>query len=126
MRRLMGGILTLLLGTATIASAQSITLPPSGDNQRSIVTQHIGLVKVSIDYSSPDVTAPDGTSRRGRIWGTLVPWGIHDLGFNNRKGPWRAGANENTVFTVSHAVRIEGQPLAAGRYGLHMMAGEGD
>jgi tetratricopeptide (TPR) repeat protein len=53
-----------------------------------------------------------------------VPWGIHDLGFNNRKGPWRAGANENTVFSVSHAVMIDGQPLPAGRYGLHMLAGE--
>jgi hypothetical protein len=53
----------------------------------------------------------------------LVPYGIHDLGFNNAKGPWRAGANENTVFEVSHDVTIEGQPLKAGRYGLHMLAG---
>jgi tetratricopeptide (TPR) repeat protein len=106
------------------AAQQTITLPPDGDNQRSHVTQQIGMVRATIEYSSPDVRGPNGDDRRGKIWGTLVPWGIHDLGFNNRKGPWRAGANENTVFTVSHAVKINGQPLDAGRYGLHMLAGE--
>jgi tetratricopeptide (TPR) repeat protein len=62
--------------------------------------------------------------RRGQIWGKLVPYGLTDLGFGNGKpGPWRAGANENTVFTVSENVTIEGKPLPAGRYGLHMIPG---
>jgi len=108
------------------AQTQSITLPPNGDNQRSQVIQQIGLVRASIEYSSPDVHAPNGDDRRGKIWGALVPYGIHDLGFNSRKGPWRAGANENTVFTVSHPVKINGQPLPAGRYGLHMLASDKD
>lgn len=87
------------------------------------MTQGIGLVKVTVDYSSPNVHAPDGTDRKGKIWGTLVPYGMSDLGFNDCKScPWRAGANENTTFTVSHDVKIEGQPLKAGTYGLHMMA----
>jgi tetratricopeptide (TPR) repeat protein len=38
--------------------------------------------------------------------------------------PWRAGANENTVFRVSNDVKIEGQPLPAGSYGLHMIPGQ--
>jgi hypothetical protein len=113
-----------VLAVAVNGAAQSITLPPSGDNQRSEVTQQIGLVRATIEYSSPDVHAPNGDDRRGKVWGTLVPFGMHDLGFNNRKGPWRAGANQNTVFAVSHAVTINGQPLPAGRYGLHMLAGE--
>jgi len=47
-----------------------------------------------------------------------------NLGFgNNKPDPWRAGANENTVFAVSHPVNIEGKPLPAGRYGLHMIPG---
>ncbi|MBL8234937.1 MAG: DUF2911 domain-containing protein, partial [Bryobacterales bacterium] len=29
--------------------------------------------------------------------------------------------NENTVFTVSHPVKIEGKPLPAGRYGFHIL-----
>lgn len=43
--------------------------------------------------------------------------------FAGRKGPWRAGSNENTVFDVSHPVLVQGKPLPAGRYGLHMLAG---
>jgi hypothetical protein len=108
---------------ATLASAQGISVPPSGDNQKSSVSQNIGLVKVTIDYSSPDVHAPNGDDRRGKIWGTNVAhYGLKDLGFGTCKEcPWRAGANENTVFTVSHDVKIDGQPLPAGRYGLQMI-----
>jgi tetratricopeptide (TPR) repeat protein len=103
------------------AHAQVVTLPPSGDNQKATVIQHIGLVEVRIDYSSPDVHGPDGSDRAGKIWGGLVPWGMQNLGFGTAKeSPWRAGANENTVFTVSHDVMVEGRKLAAGSYGLHM------
>lgn len=109
---------------ASIASAQ-ITLPPSGDNQKASVTQHIGLVRVTIDYSSPDVHLPNGTDRTGKIYGTdVVHYGLKDEDFGTcTQCPWRAGANENTVFTVSHDVKVEGQPLPAGRYGLFMIAG---
>jgi tetratricopeptide (TPR) repeat protein len=109
------------------AAAQSVTLPPSGDNQKAAVIQNIGLVEVRIDYSSPDVHASDGSDRAGKIWGQLVPWGMADLGFGNGKpSPWRAGANENTVFTVSHDVWVQDEKLPAGRYGLHMIPGEKD
>ncbi|HEV7765351.1 MAG TPA: DUF2911 domain-containing protein [Thermoanaerobaculia bacterium] len=109
---------------AVNAAAQSLSTPPSGDNQRSSVSQHIGIVEVKIDYSSPDVHAPDGTDRRGKIWGTLVPYGAPDDPFGTcTECPWRAGANQNTVFTVSHDVKVEGQALAAGSYGLHMIPG---
>ena len=118
--------LTALVATnAANVSAQAISTPASGDNQKSSVTQHIGLVKVTIDYSSPDVHAPDGSDRRGKIWGTLVPYGAPDDPFGTcTECPWRAGANQNTVFTVSHDVKVEGQPLAAGRYGLFMIPGQ--
>lgn len=113
--------------TAGSAGAQirGITLPPSGDNQISKVVQYIGPVKVAVNYSSPDVTGPQGEDRRGKIWGGVVPYGLSDLGFGPCKEcPWRAGANENTIFTVSHDVKVEGKPLAAGSYGLHMIPGK--
>lgn len=116
----------VLLGAlaAGPALAQGLTLPPSGDNQRAKIVQHIGPVKVSVDYSSPRVVLK-GNDRRGKIWGQLVPYGLSDLGFNNcTKCPWRAGANMNTVFTTSNDVKIEGQALPAGSYGLHMIPGE--
>lgn len=105
---------------------QGLTLPPDGDNQKASVSQWIGPVTVTITYNSPDVTAPNGTDRRGQIWGKLVPYGMVDLGWGTcgDQCPWRAGANENTVFTVSHDVQVEGRPLPAGSYGLHMVPGE--
>lgn len=113
--------------SATAAIAQpGLTLPPSGDNQKASVTQWIGPVKVTLDYSSPDVTGPNGEDRTGKIWGQLVPYGMANLGFGTcgDQCPWRAGANENTTFSVSHDVLIEGQPLPAGTYGLHMIPSE--
>lgn len=116
-----------LLATACMVSfpafAQGITLPPSGGNQKASVTQHIGLVKVTVNYSSPRVHRA-GQDRTGKIWGELVPYGMSDLGFNDCKEcPWRAGANENTVFKVNHDIKVEGKPLVAGTYGVHMIPG---
>lgn len=124
MRRSLIAVLAILF--PGILFAQSITLPPSGDNQKASVTQQIGPVKVTIDYSSPDVHAPNGEDRRGKIWGSDVAhYGFRDEAFGTcTQCPWRAGANENTVLTVSHDVKIEGQPLPAGRYGVHMAVGK--
>ena len=115
----------VLLASTPLAQAKDITLPPSGDNQYSSVTQGIGLVRVTVEYNSPNVHAPDESDRAGHIWGELVPYGLADLGYNDCKEcPWRGGANENTVFTVSHPVKIEGQPLPAGSYGLFFIPGK--
>lgn len=115
-----------LIVVPVLASAQMVTLPPSGKNQKASVSQWIGLVEVNVTYNAPKVTAPDGTDRTGKIWGQLVPYGMANLGFGTcgDQCPWRAGANENTVFRVSNDVKIEGQPLPAGSYGLHMIPGQ--
>jgi tetratricopeptide (TPR) repeat protein len=123
-------VLTMLaaaaFAAAVPAAAQDISLPPSGDNQKCSITQHIGLATVTVDYSSPDVHAPDGSDRHGKIWGTLIPYGYHEENFGTcgKKCPWRGGANENTVVRFSHDVTVEGKPLAAGAYGLHFLAGQ--
>ncbi len=117
-------LITLLFAPVS-ARAQGLSHPPDGDNQHAQVSQWIGLVQVTVDYHSPDVHAPDGRDRAGHIWGELVPYGLTDLGFRDCKEcPWRAGANENTTVSFSHDVKIEGQPLAAGTYGLHMIPGK--
>src|SRR5262249_21132515 len=69
-----------------------------------------------------------GEDRRGKIYGTLVPYGMQKtLGYGTcTECPWRAGANENTVFTTSHDIQVEGQTLPAGSYGLHMIPGQDD
>ena len=71
---------------------------------RAQVSQVIGLSTVSLDYGRPAV--------KGRtIFGGLEAWGE----------VWRAGANENTTVTFSDGVSVEGHPLAAGTYGVHMI-----
>jgi len=110
----------------TYLAGQALPIPPSGDNQKSMVKQYIGsLVSVKVEYSSPDVTGPNGDDRTGKIWGQLVPYGLTDLGFGLRNpSPWRAGANENTVISFSHDVEIGGKELKAGTYGLHLIVNE--
>jgi Protein of unknown function (DUF2911)/Tetratricopeptide repeat len=114
--------IALVIGLFTNMIAWSqMTLPPSGNNQRSEVSQYLGLVKVTITYYSPDVAGRE-------IWGNLVPYGLTNLGFgkssDQNPSPWRAGANDNTMITFSHDVEIEGNPLKAGTYGLHMIPGQ--
>src|SRR5260370_6513919 len=93
-----------------------------GGAQHDLVSQGIGLVRVTIDYSSPHVHSPTGVDRRGKIWGkgNLVEYGMAHLPFGScgNQCPWRAGANENTVFTTTHDVTIQGRRLPAGSYGL--------
>ncbi|MDQ3051216.1 MAG: DUF2911 domain-containing protein [Bacteroidota bacterium] len=99
-------VLFLAMGTPCTVNAQgNLNLPQS--SQKAIVMQHVGLTTVSVEYSSPLV--------KGRtVWGELVPFGE----------VWRAGANENTVISFSTPVSIEGKPLEAGTYGLHMIPGK--
>ncbi len=115
-------LLMLCFFAADSGIAQTITLPPDGGNQKASVSQWMGLVEVGFTYNSPDVTSQGGEDRTGMIWGELVPWGLTDLGFGTTtESPWRAGANENTVFYASHDVMGEGKELKAGHYGFHII-----
>lgn len=119
----------LVVTGSSVLVAQALTAPPGGGNQSALVTQHMGLVSVTIDYNSPDVTSPAGDDRTGQIWGQLVPWGIAPNQFYPGFGsaetmPWRAGSNEATTITFSHDVEVEGEPIAAGTYALFMAPGE--
>ena len=104
-----------LLARVAMATIPFLTPPPPLAAQvpplilpkaspRASVTQTVGLTAVSITYDRPGVG--------GRpVWGALVPF----------DSVWRAGANENTVIEFSSPVRLGGQPVRAGRYGLHMI-----
>ena len=93
-------IFMLMLAAVMIPSAQAqMTVPRPSPN--ATVTQTIGITDVSISYSRPGV--------KGReIWGKLVPY----------NAVWRTGANENTTITFSDTVKIDGNKLAPGTYGL--------
>ena len=66
----------------------------------------IGKADVSISYSQP--------SARGReIMGGLVPY----------DKVWRTGANKATSIELSADVKVEGETLKAGKYGLFTIPG---
>jgi tetratricopeptide (TPR) repeat protein len=102
----------------TIPAQSQLNLPRG--SQAATVTQRIGISDVSITYSRPRVNDRE-------IWGSLVPYGMNNLGFGTATAsPWRAGANENTVIHFSEDAQIEGQAIPAGEYGLHMIVNEDD
>jgi len=91
-----------------------LTTAPNGGNKKASVSERVGLTDVAINYDRPGVKG-----REGQIWGKLIPAGFIDQGFGTSKAaPWRAGANENTTIEFTSDVRIEGQALAAGKYGF--------
>ncbi|KAA2239976.1 DUF2911 domain-containing protein [Chitinophaga agrisoli] len=91
-----------------------LTSTPSGGNKKAAVSERVGITDVTIHYDRPAVKG-----REGKIWGQLVHTGFADPGFGSSKSsPWRAGANENTTIEFTNDVKIEGQPLPAGKYGF--------
>ena len=112
---------TLLLALSQNATAQ-MDLPPSGGNPKAMISERVGITSITINYSRPDVK-----KREGKIWGdgNVVTYGFSTTNYvtNKNNSPWRAGANENTTITFEHDVKVEGQPVKAGTYGLFMAMG---
>lgn len=94
--------------SAADAHAQSLLNLPR-PSQHAQVSQRLGITDINIVYSRPLVNGR-------KIWGSLVPYGQ----------VWRTGANENTTIEFTDPVTIDGQPLAKGIYGLHMIPTENE
>jgi Protein of unknown function (DUF2911) len=111
--------LAFLLVLPSAAAAQEAKIPKS---LKGSVMQRLGPdTDITITYSRPGV--------KGRkIWGDLVPYGMApgNKYSENKPYPWRAGANENTTIEFNKNVLIEGKPLPAGKYGIHMVPSEKD
>ncbi len=99
------GVLTLCALVPSALPAQN--LPPLEFPQASpkaLVSQTIGLTDITISYHRPAVN-------QRRVWDSLVPY----------NQVWRGGANQNTTIEFSTSVTINGTPLPAGIYGLHII-----
>src|SRR5438045_8888515 len=96
-------VFVLMLCAITRVQSQSVLDLPYA-SQAAQVRQRVGVTDITITYHRPLVNGR-------KIWGGLVPMGQ----------VWRAGANENTTIEFSTPVSIEGKPLPAGTYGLHMI-----
>jgi len=102
--------LSLILGLVfcvTASRAQSIVDDLPRPSQHAEVMQRIGVTDITIAYSRPLVNGR-------KIFGGLEAYGK----------VWRAGANENTTIQFTDPVTIDGKPLSAGTYGLHMIPTE--
>jgi tetratricopeptide (TPR) repeat protein len=112
--RIVLGLLIAGMGLAGRADAQfkngsqatELNLPEV--SQRASVTQRVGLTDITIVYHAPLVGGRE-------LFGKIIPYGK----------VWRAGANENTTIAFTDDVSVEGKPLAAGTYGLHMIPDQG-
>lgn len=92
-------IVTLTLVALPARAGRGDDAERKSKNGRTAAT--VDGVDVVIEYGRPMV-------KERTIWGSLVPYGK----------VWRTGADEATTLTVSGAVTIEGEPLAAGTYSL--------
>ena len=92
--------LVLICTIISISGFAQINTPAASPS--AIVSQGLGLTKVTIDYSRPSV--------KGRkIFGDLVPFGK----------VWRTGANKITSIKFDDEVVVNGTPIKAGSYGLY-------
>ncbi len=106
----------LLMLFCTMSMTAQLNTPRG--SQKATLKQTVGITDIYITYSRPSV-------KEREIWGKLVPYGMNNLGFGTAKeSPWRAGADENTVIKFTHDVTVEGKPIKAGTYGLHMVIKE--
>lgn len=103
-RKMLLGFSLVFTSLTGVSLGQSLVLDLPDQSQSAQITQKIGITDVTIKYHRPLV-------KDRKVWGGLVPYGQ----------VWRAGANINTVISFSDPVTIEGQQLAAGTYGLHMI-----
>lgn len=102
--RMRAAVLALLFVFLAAAVFAQPRVPAPQASPAASVGQTIGVTEVAVDYHRPAVN-------KRKIWGGLVPYDV----------PWRAGANEETTISFSTPVKIEGQPLDAGTYGLYII-----
>ncbi|MBI3139820.1 MAG: DUF2911 domain-containing protein [Sphingobacteriales bacterium] len=106
--------------TAITALAQ-MDVPAVGFNPRATISEEVGITSITVNYSRPGIKG-----REGKIWGGVVANGFGTFNFltNTMSSPWRAGANQATVISFEHDVKVEGSNIKAGSYALFMAMGK--
>lgn len=94
--------LMLTLSTSTLNAQDKTVKSP-----RTEATGNVGEAVINLSWGAPSV-------RDREIFGELVSF----------DKVWRTGANECSTIEVSKNVMIEGEELAAGKYGLFTIPGE--
>jgi hypothetical protein len=105
------GLMTSRLGLAAVAALVAIGASSAGaqirSSERGTLTQEIDGTIVTVDYGRPQL--------RGRTpFPGMEKWGK----------VWTPGANWASTLEVNRPVKIDGQPLAAGKYSVWFTPGE--
>jgi len=90
--------IVVLLGFSSVFA--QIKVPR--ESQMQSIMQTVGDTNVTVVYYRPNV-------KDRKVFGELEKYGA----------VWRTGANDNTTFETSNDVKINGQVLPKGKYGLH-------
>lgn len=93
-------IASLLTLMSFSVSAQQLKVPAPSPLQT--IKQAFALSDITIEYSRPGV-------KNRVIFGDVVPFGK----------TWRTGANQTTKITFGEDVKVEGNPVTAGTYGIY-------
>jgi hypothetical protein len=97
----------LVIATALFAQPPKINFP--GASPACTLKQRVGLTDIEIKYSRP--------SAKGRVMlGGIDPYGQ----------VWRTGANDATTIAFSTPVKLNGNQIAPGTYGLFTIPGESE
>ena len=112
MKKVLLSAIPVLLLLTTVDAQQLMDQPRPSPYSK--IVQRVGLTDIAIEYSSPRVNDR-------KVWENRTV-----VQFDEKPFPWRAGANENTVISFSHDVKVEGKDLGAGTYGLHLVPTEGN
>lgn len=91
-------LVAALLGLAAAAPLQAQALA----SEKASVSQTIAGTVITIDYYRPSMRGRDS------IFGRQVPWGE----------TWTPGANYATTISVNRPIRLNGQLVPAGKYGV--------
>ncbi len=96
MRRIPSVLFVLTVSTVSSISAQVRA------SESALVAQTIDGTRLTVDYSRPRARTRDS------LFGKVVTWGE----------VWTPGANQSTTLEVSKDVKLNGVPLAAGKYSV--------
>jgi TolA-binding protein len=101
------GIAFLIIALVALSAAAQPALRLPDASPAATTGQTIGITDIAIKYHRPAVN-------KRKIFGGLVPYDVM----------WRAGANENSTISFSTPVKVEGQSVPAGTYGLFLIPGQ--
>jgi hypothetical protein len=93
--------------TATNSSYETVIIKDKIPSPQKEMRGKIGNETITVSFGSPSV--------KGRtVWGDLVPYDV----------VWRTGANEATTFESAKDLSVQGEKLAAGKYGVFTIPSE--